>query len=87
VDFGDGTTSTELNPVHTLLSIQYVVTQTVTPSLVVFMLKKITFTVGKGYLLVVLNALIPHQMITSMTLSASVTRLLKNVRLDIYDTW
>ena len=86
-DFGDGTTSTELNPVHTFINPKdYVVTQTVTYPFGCIYVKKITFTVGKGYLLVVPNAFTPNDDNINDTFRP-VTRALKNVRLDIYDTW
>jgi gliding motility-associated-like protein len=86
-DFGDGTTSTELNPVHTFINPKdYVVTQTVTYPFGCIYVKKITFTVGKGYLLVVPNAFTPNNDNINDTFRP-VTKALKNVRLDIYDTW
>lgn len=86
-DFGDGTTSTELNPVHTFINPKdYVVTQTVTYPFGCIYVKKISFIVDKGYLLVVPNAFTPNDDNINDTFRP-VIRALKNVRLDIYDTW
>jgi gliding motility-associated-like protein len=86
-DFGDGTTSTELNPVHTFINPKdYVVTQTVTYPFGCIYVQKITFTVDKGYLLVVPNAFTPNYDNINDTFRP-VTKALKSVRLDIYDTW
>jgi gliding motility-associated-like protein len=86
-DFGDGTSSTELNPVHTFINPKdYVVTQTVTYPFGCIYVQKITFIVEKGYLLVVPNAFTPNDDNINDTLRP-VTKALKNVRLDIYDTW
>ncbi|WP_369769399.1 PKD domain-containing protein [Flavobacterium sp. WC2416] len=86
-DFGDGTTSTEFNPVHTFINPKdYVVTQTVTYPFGCIYIHKITFIVEKGYLLVVPNAFTPNNDNINDTLRP-VTKALKNVRLDIYDTW
>jgi gliding motility-associated-like protein len=86
-DFGDGTSSTELNPVHTFINPQdYVVTQTVTYPFGCIYVQKITFIVEKGYLLVVPNAFTPNDDNLNDTFRP-VTKALKNVSLDIYDTW
>lgn len=86
-DFGDGSFSTELNPVHTFLNPkEYVVTQTVTYPFGCVYMQKITFNVEKGYLFVVPNAFTPNNDAMNDTFRA-VTKALKNVRLDIYDTW
>ena len=86
-DFGDGSFSTELNPVHTFLNPkEYVVTQTVTYPFGCVYVQKITFNVEKGYLFVVPNAFTPNNDAINDTFRP-VTKALKNVRLDIYDTW
>jgi len=86
-DFGDGTTSTELNPVHTFINPKdYVVTQTVTYPFGCIYVQKITFIVEKGYLLVVPNAFTPNDDNLNDTFRP-ITKALKNVSLDIYDTW
>jgi gliding motility-associated-like protein len=86
-DFGDGVTSTELNPVHTFVNPkEYVVKQTVTYPFGCVYIQKITLIVGKGYVLVVPNAFTPNN--DSLNDSfRPVTKALKNVRMDIYDTW
>ncbi|WP_339919629.1 PKD domain-containing protein [uncultured Flavobacterium sp.] len=86
-DFGDGSVSAEPNPVHTFINPKdYVVTQTVTYPFGCIYVQKITFIVEKGYLLVVPNAFTPNNDNINDTLRP-VTKALKNVRLDIYDTW
>ena len=86
-DFGDGSVATELNPVHTFINPKdYVVTQTVTYPFGCVYVQKITFIVGKGYVLVVPNAFTPNNDNLNDTFRP-VTKALKNVRLDIYDTW
>ncbi|TDD97495.1 PKD domain-containing protein [Flavobacterium cellulosilyticum] len=86
-DFGDGTTSTELNPVHTFINPkEYVVTQTVSYPFGCIYVQKITFSIGKGYVLVVPNAFTPNNDALNDTFRP-VTKALKNVRLDVYDTW
>jgi gliding motility-associated-like protein len=86
-DFGDGTFSTELNPVHTFINPKdYVVTQTVTYPFGCVYIQKITLAVGKGYVLVVPNAFTPNNDTLNDTFRP-VTKALKNVRLDVYDTW
>ncbi|SDX17293.1 PKD domain-containing protein [Flavobacterium degerlachei] len=86
-DFGDGAVSTDLNPIHSfILPKDYVVTQTVTYPFGCVYVQKITFTIGKGYLLVVPNAFTPNDDNLNDTFRP-VTKALKNIRLDIYDTW
>ena len=86
-DFGDGSVSTDLNPLHTFINPkEYVVTQTVTYPLGCIYVKKIIFNVGKGYVLVVPNAFTPNKD-TFNDFFRPVTKGLKNVRLDVYDTW
>ncbi|WP_290865371.1 PKD-like domain-containing protein, partial [Flavobacterium sp.] len=86
-DFGDGTFSTEPNPVHSFINPKdYVVTQTVTYPFGCIEIQKITLVVGKGYVLVVPNAFTPNNDRLNDTFRP-VTKGLKNVRLDIYDTW
>jgi gliding motility-associated-like protein len=86
-DFGDGTTSAETNPLHTFVNPkEYAVTQTVTYPYGCVYLQKITLTIGKGYVLVVPTAFTPNNDRLNDTFRP-VTRGLKNVRLDISDTW
>ena len=86
-DFGDGSISSELNPVHTYINPkEYVVTQTVTYPFGCVYVQKITFIVQKGYVLVVPTAFTPNNDSLNDTFRP-VTKGLKKVRLDIYDTW
>ena len=86
-DFGDGSFSTELNPIHTYINPkEYVVTQTVTYPLGCVYVQKTTLTIGKGYVLVVPNAFTPNNDSVNDTFRP-VTKGLKNVHLDVYDTW
>lgn len=86
-DFGDGTFSTELNPTHTyLIPRDYVVTQTVTYPFGCVYVQTITLVVEKGYLLVVPTAFTPNNDTLNDTYRP-VSKRLKNIRLDIYDTW
>ncbi|WP_338647768.1 PKD-like domain-containing protein [Flavobacterium sp. KS-LB2] len=86
-DFGDGSFSTDLNPVHTFKNPkEYTVTQTVTYPFGCIYVQKIIFNVEKGYLFVVPNAFTPNNDTMNDTFRP-VTKALKNVRLDIYDTW
>lgn len=86
-DFGDGTFSTELNPIHTYaIPRDYVVTQTVTYPFGCVYVQTITLIVEKGYLLVVPTAFTPNDDTVNDNYRP-VTKRLKNVRLDIYDTW
>ena len=86
-DFGDGSFSTDLNPVHTFINPkEYTVTQTVTYPFGCIYVQKISFIVEKGYVLVVPTAFTPNNDTVNDTFRP-VTKALKNVRLDIYDTW
>jgi gliding motility-associated-like protein len=86
-DFGDGTFSTEINPIHTyVLPKDYVVTQTVTYPFGCVYVQKITLIVEKGYVLVVPTAFTPNNDTVNDTYRP-VTKGLKNIVLDIYDTW
>lgn len=86
-DFGDGTFSTELNPTHSYVNPKdYVVTQTVTYPFGCVYVQKITLIVKKGYVLVVPTAFTPNNDNLNDNFRP-VTKGLKNIRLDIYDTW
>ncbi len=86
-DFGDGSFSSELNPVHTFINPKdYVVTQTVTYPFGCVYVQKITLIIGKGYVLVVPTAFTPNNDTLNDTFRP-VTKGLKNIHLDIYDTW
>jgi gliding motility-associated-like protein len=87
-DFGDGTFSNEVNPIHTYsIPNDYVVTQTVTYPFGCVYKHIITLQVEKGYLLVVPTAFTPTNNDGINDTFRPVTKGLKNVRLDIYDTW
>ncbi|MBC7407185.1 MAG: gliding motility-associated C-terminal domain-containing protein [Arcicella sp.] len=86
-DFGDGTFSTELNPLHTyLIPRDYIVTQTVTYPFGCVYVQTISLLIEKGYVLVVPTAFTPNNDTLNDTYRP-VTKALKNVVLDIYDTW
>jgi gliding motility-associated-like protein len=86
-DFGDGSFSTDLNPEHTFINPkEYTVTQTVTYPFGCIYVQKISFIVEKGYVFVVPTAFTPNNDTVNDTFRP-VTKALKNVRLDIYDTW
>lgn len=86
-DFGDGTFSTELNPYHTYsIPKDYVVKQTVTYPFGCVYIQTISLIVENGYLLVVPTAFTPNQD-TLNDKYRPVTKRLKNITLDIYDSW
>lgn len=86
-DFGDGSFSSELNPIHTYINPKdYIVKQTVTYPLGCVDSKTITLTVNKGYVLVVPTAFTPNDDRLNDAFRP-VTKGLKNIRLDVYDTW
>uniref|UniRef100_UPI00404915A1 PKD domain-containing protein n=1 Tax=Flavobacterium sp. TaxID=239 RepID=UPI00404915A1 len=86
-DFGDGTFSNEENPIHTyILEGDYVVTQTVTYPFGCVYVHTISLIIEKGYVLVVPTAFTPNNDSLNETFRP-VTRGLKNVRMDVYDTW
>lgn len=86
-DFGDGTFSSELNPTHIYtIPKDYVVTQTVTYPFGCVYRYVITLSVEKGYVLVVPTGFTPN----NDTLNENfrpVTKNLKNIVMDIYDSW
>jgi gliding motility-associated-like protein len=86
-DFGDGTSSTELNPVHTFNTPKdYVVTQTVTYPFGCVYFQKNTLVIEKGYVLVAPTAFTPNSDRLNDTFRP-VSKGLKKMRLDIYDSW
>ncbi|MBF6607533.1 MAG: gliding motility-associated C-terminal domain-containing protein, partial [Flavobacterium sp.] len=86
-NFGDGTFSTEENPVHSyIIEGEYVVTQTVTYPFGCVYTHVITLLVKKGYFLAVPNAFTPNGDSLNDNFRP-VTKGLKNVKLTIYDTW
>lgn len=86
-NFGDGTVSTELNPLHAYVSPgDYIVTETVTYPFGCIYVHTISLMVEKGYVLEVPDAFTPNNDGLNETLRP-VFKGLKTVRLDIYDTW
>lgn len=86
-DFGDGTVSNEVNPIHVYNTVgDYIVTQTVTYSFGCVFLKQIFLKVEKGYVLEVPNAFTPNNDNIN-DLFKPICRGLKTIRFDIYDTW
>ena len=86
-DFGDGTFSTELAPNHTYtIAKDYIVTLTVTYPFGCVYVQTISLFVEEGYVLVVPTAFTPNNDTLNDTMRP-VTRRLKNVQMDIYDTW
>ncbi|WP_309640735.1 PKD domain-containing protein [Flavobacterium sp.] len=86
-DFGDGTYSTELNPIHTYnIAKDYVIKQTVTYPFGCIYIQTISLIVEQGYVLVVPTAFTPNNDGLNDTFRP-VTKSLKNVKLDVYDTW
>lgn len=88
-DFGDGTFSNEVNPIHTYLipNEYYLVTLTVTYPFGCVYTTQLALTVEKGYVLVVPTAFTPSNNDGLNDTLRPVTRGLKNIRLDVYDTW
>ena len=86
-NFGDGTFSTDLNPVHAYVNpSNYVVTQTVTYPFGCVYIQTITLKIEKGYFLVVPTAFTPNKDGINETLRP-VFKGLTSIRLEIYDTW
>jgi gliding motility-associated-like protein len=86
-DFGDGTFSTELNPSHIYaIPKDYIVTQTVTYPFGCVYVQTISLIIEKGYVLVVPTAFTPNTDNVNDTYRP-VTKALKKVHLDVYDTW
>ena len=86
-DFGDGTFSSELNPIHTYtIPKDYIVKQIVTYPFGCVYIQTISLIIENGYLLVVPTAFTPNQD-TLNDKYRPVTKRMKNITLDIYDTW
>ena len=86
-DFGDGTFSTELNPIHTYtIAKDYIVTLTVTYPFGCVYVQTISLFVEEGYVLVIPTAFTPNNDTLNDTMRP-VTKRLTNVQMDIYDTW
>lgn len=86
-DFGDGSFSTDLNPIHTyLIPNNYVVVLTVTYPFGCVYKSIITLSVEKGYVLVLPNAFTPNKDGINENYRP-VSKGLKNITLNIYDSW
>ncbi|RXR21632.1 PKD-like domain-containing protein [Flavobacterium stagni] len=86
-DFGDGTFSNDLDPVHTYGSPgSYVVTQTVYYPFGCVYTQVITLWVEQGYFIVLPSAFTPNRDGVNDTYRP-VTKRLKNVEMVIYDSW
>ena len=86
-DFGDGSFSTEENPVHTYASVgNYVVTLTVTYPFGCVYTSTITLTVEKGYELIVPDAFTPNNDRLNDFFKPELIGL-NDLELRIYDTW
>jgi gliding motility-associated-like protein len=86
-DFGDGTFSSELNPIHTYTVPQdYVVTQTVTYPFGCVYKNTVVLKIEKGYILVIPSGFTPNNDSVNENFRP-VTKNLKNIVLEIYDSW
>ena len=86
-DFGDGSFSTEENPIHSYIAEgPYVVTQTVTYPFGCVYKHIITLIVKKGYFLEVPSAFTPNGDSLNDTFRP-VSKGMQNVQLSVYDTW
>jgi large repetitive protein len=86
-DFGDGTFSNELQPVHTYyLEKEYLVTLKVTYPFGCVYTLTLTLQVDKGYLLVIPTGFTPNKDGLNETIRP-VAKRLKNLRMEIYDSW
>ncbi|MDI6032942.1 PKD domain-containing protein [Flavobacterium sp. LB2P84] len=86
-DFGDGSVSNEVNPIHSFVNEgSYVVTQTVTYPFGCIYTHIITLTVDKGYELMSPNGFTPNGDGINETFKPVFVGL-KSLILDVYDTW
>lgn len=86
-DFGDGSFSTEENPVHRYNTVgTYIVTQTVVYPFDCTYVRTITLDIQKGYTLIVPNAFTPNNDALNDNFLPSQIAL-SNMKLNIYDTW
>lgn len=88
-DFGDGTFSNELNPIHTYVNPKnyYLVSQTVTYPFGCVYVKYLNLNIEKGYFIVVPTAFSPNNRDGLNDTFRPITKALKKVQLNIYDTW
>ncbi|NUY79666.1 gliding motility-associated C-terminal domain-containing protein [Flavobacterium sp. MAH-1] len=86
-DFGDGTFSNEISPVHTYVNPgSYVVVQTVTYPFGCQYTKVITLIVEEGYFLTIPTAFTPNNDSLNDKYRP-VSKRLESIRMDIYDSW
>ncbi|MDI5897220.1 PKD-like domain-containing protein [Flavobacterium yafengii] len=86
-DFGDGSVSNEVNPIHSFIKEgSYVVTQTVTYPFGCIYTHIITLTADKGYELMSPNGFTPNGDGINETFKPVFVGL-KSLQLDVYDTW
>lgn len=86
-NFGDGTVSTEQNPIHAYTQPgNYIVTETVTYPFGCVYVHTLSLLVEKGYVLEVPQAFTPNDDTLNDTMRPVFSGL-KKVRIDIYDTW
>lgn len=87
-DFGDGTFSTEVNPIHTYINAKdHVVKQTVTyPFGGCVYINTITLMIEKGYVFVLPTGFTPNNDGINDTYRP-IVKALKNVKLEVYDSW
>lgn len=86
-NFGDGTFSNEENPIHTYVQEgNYIVTLTVTYAFGCVYEHTISLSIEKGYILVLPTGFTPNNDAVNDSYRP-VTKGLKNIRFDIYDTW
>jgi gliding motility-associated-like protein len=86
-DFGDGSVSSEENPLHSYVKEgSYVVTQTVTYPFGCIYTHVVTLIIDKGYKLMVPNGFTPNGDGINETFKPAFFGL-KSLQLDVYDTW
>ncbi|MBP6182137.1 PKD domain-containing protein [Flavobacterium sp.] len=86
-DFGDGSVSSEENPLHSYVKEgSYVVTQTVTYPFGCIYTHIVTLIIDKGYKLMVPNGFTPNGDGINETFKPAFFGL-KSLQLDVYDTW
>ena len=86
-DFGDGTISTEVNPLHTYVKERsYVITQKVTYSFGCVYTKVITLVIDKGYKLMIPDGFTPNNDAINESFKPVYIGL-NTIQLDVYDTW
>jgi gliding motility-associated-like protein len=86
-DFGDGTFSNEMDPVHTYSTAgSYVVTQIVTYPFGCQYTRIVTLLIEEGYFLVVPTAFTPNDDSVNDNYRP-ISKRLENIKMEIYDSW